>query len=485
MARRVFFFSVLFLFFLLFSHIHPLIPLDGDDWLYLSVSRHALPLWGYWNPTKVFPEILMPFCGEVAANVVYPITGDYIGAIALVSASLVAAFITGCIYLLYRLLVSKWNVSEREGIGISLFVIILHFLVFRNSLEGNDWLFYCTDLTCYFNYQIPTLLNISLVLYLMRTGSLNQVLKGNDNYVKKGFLLLALYFACFSNLFSSIVLSAYLSFGLVKGVSQNIRNTDIKIIIKNNLSEILFLFIWIVAHVFELSGGRAEDLNNRTTFASQLQITMEELLNKTTYLNHTFEFILLGSVCFLIWKGLKEKSFKNLQSALNYLIMGGIALFYLIILSANAIPHYIWRPEVLLGFFFFVFTYIAKTTMLFIGDYRRSLMLLPVFLIILIAESSYASDTHRRTFRDCFGLTPLEARYLSDNLVEQYIRADFSLDSTIKIRIPKLHESKSCPINQTSIELMGKTLYKHGVISYYPENVEILKSDNKQSQFVN
>ena len=47
---------IVFLFFFVFySTIHPLIPIDLDDWSYIVKNRIFLPMWGAWNPAKVFP----------------------------------------------------------------------------------------------------------------------------------------------------------------------------------------------------------------------------------------------------------------------------------------------------------------------------------------------------------------------------------------------------------------------------------------------
>lgn len=47
--------------FVWFTQIHPLVVYDADDWTYLAYVRSATPIWGDWNPAKVFPETVMPF----------------------------------------------------------------------------------------------------------------------------------------------------------------------------------------------------------------------------------------------------------------------------------------------------------------------------------------------------------------------------------------------------------------------------------------
>ena len=100
-----FFFLIFAFLFLWFSRIHPLIPFDADDWTYLGYIRPAVPIWGAWNPSRVFPEVALPFFSKVASYLVMPLTGDYITAQTLMHAFVVSAFTTvylGCFACLLR-----------------------------------------------------------------------------------------------------------------------------------------------------------------------------------------------------------------------------------------------------------------------------------------------------------------------------------------------------------------------------------------------
>ena len=96
--KTAWYLAVFGILYLWFARVKPLVPYDGDDWLYLSYARKAVPLWGDWNPARVLPEVLMPLCGAVAAYVVMPLTGDYIGSITIVSAVVVSGFLTAYVY---------------------------------------------------------------------------------------------------------------------------------------------------------------------------------------------------------------------------------------------------------------------------------------------------------------------------------------------------------------------------------------------------
>lgn len=65
-------FAFLFVF---FARVHPLMLFDTDDWQYISYSRHAVPIWGDWNPTRVFPETVMPLAGGGSGISCLPVNG--------------------------------------------------------------------------------------------------------------------------------------------------------------------------------------------------------------------------------------------------------------------------------------------------------------------------------------------------------------------------------------------------------------------------
>ena len=59
---------------------------DGDDWMMFSWVRWPIPWFNYWNPTKVLPEDAGLIIGDLSANLLYPLMGDYQTAIMMGSA---------------------------------------------------------------------------------------------------------------------------------------------------------------------------------------------------------------------------------------------------------------------------------------------------------------------------------------------------------------------------------------------------------------
>lgn len=430
--------------------------MDEDDWLYISVGRHAIPLWGYWNPSRVFPEVLMPFCGEVPASIVYPVCGDYVKAISIVCAFVLAGAIAGYAYSFMKLLMEKWECSAWGAGCLSVSFLILHFLIFRSSLGENDWLFYSTDVACCFYYTIPTLLNASLVLYFMCNGTMDEILRSAHHPMKNAVLVFVLYLAVFSNLFCSIVLAGY----VITDVMLRFIQTPYKrrFLFQNKIA-LVYLGCWGISHVLELSGGRAEDVSEDNRFWQQLGMTIDELGMKSLQVNHTFVILSVISLVVLMFT-IKRSRW---ESRIPMIVPGVICLVYLILLSAATVPHYIWRPEVLLGFCFYVFLFLM-VMLREIGRYTPTKVhsLFPIFILFLWGETVYTSDTHNRTFRDRFGTNPLIAKQKVTSIVNQFLEADKTDSSSVVIQVP---EDAPFQMNETSINLLGLSMYKHGIVS--------------------
>ena len=166
------FFLVIFIgMFIFFTGAHPLIAYDGDDWVNLSKMRHFIPMWHGFNPTKILPETLMPFVGYFSGYVVTPITQNYVNAVTIVSALLVSGFITMYIYLFSRFIGTLGNPSRYGNVLVCIILLLSHFFIFKQKSDLSNFLFRSFDLTCYFHYMIPALLNISLVLHFFRQNN--------------------------------------------------------------------------------------------------------------------------------------------------------------------------------------------------------------------------------------------------------------------------------------------------------------------------
>ena len=165
-ARYDIFFAlfVFIFFFIFYSVIHPLIPIDLDDWSYIIKNRILLPIWGAWNPVKIFPEFFYPLMSSIGAYVFYSLNIDYLQSQCIIHSIVVSLSITGYTLSFLHFIRRKFELSSSTVYMLSILFLMLHFLIFRTEETNNIYMFYANDVNCYYNYIIPDLLCSSLVL---------------------------------------------------------------------------------------------------------------------------------------------------------------------------------------------------------------------------------------------------------------------------------------------------------------------------------
>lgn len=262
---RVAFVACVFAFLLLFfGRIHPLMMHDGDDWGYASYSRGGLPIWGYWNPIKVFPETALPVCAYLASYLVMPFVGDFSWSLTYVFAFVVSLAITIYVLMLMHWLGRCFKLPAFAGVMISALFVVLHFVVFRSQSTDNVHLFYCWNVNTYFNYLLPGLINAGLVLFLdvQRNGFLSDKRVG-----RQSVLCLAVYLAVFSNLYASQILAIYCGVRLMMRLASALAKKEpLRGAVKENVWLIVVLALWLVSMLFELSGGRAGSMDSEAGY---------------------------------------------------------------------------------------------------------------------------------------------------------------------------------------------------------------------------
>lgn len=304
----IYFFTIFAIMFLFFTKIHPIILFDVDDWKYISIKRHPIPLWGDWNPTRVFPEVFMPLCGDIAAFILYPLTGNYIGSFTLVNGAAVSLFIVLYLYMFFQLLHEKLKTPAYHTFVLTTIFLLLHFLVFISRQRENEYLFLSPDATCYYYYLIPALLNCSLVMYLMRNDVLENGWEKITSYsvshhiVRNGILLLGFYMALFSNLYESAILAAFIGTQLLfELVTLKKSGWNLKAYIKKNILRVIFIGAWLVEQLFEVNGGRARQLtaslSKSRSFADAVMATLRAMFDRICAMN---KFFLLGSFLLIV-----------------------------------------------------------------------------------------------------------------------------------------------------------------------------------------
>lgn len=461
--KYLWYISVFVFIYIWFSQVHPLVLFDADDWGLVSFARNALPDLDKWNPAKVFPEVLMSFACTVAAYTIYPITGDYIRSITIISSLVASSFITFYVYCLGNCIRRIFDFNSIKCIYVEALFLILHFLIFRQGDTGNTYLFYCEDLTCYYNYLFPALLNASMVMWLFG----NKTQRTDKNYVKNGIVVLVIYLAIFSNLIDNIILAGYVAIEIIFDLLDAYkRKTGCRKFIKEQGSYLLILMCWCVCAVFEMLGGRAAIAGeNGNSFAECIMQTIDnymDLMMRMHKIFILFAIVITGITVFLMFlKKARRKWLDDLLIPTKILCLIVLMTVYAIIITAKVEASYIGRSEYVFGICFYILFFLMICLGYVIKNAERSLIAVPLMLFILLSFV----NTNMKTFREPnqMNVSGNICYKMSYDLVEKVISADEAGKSAIELEVSNSGGVNNWPQAIYMGERISTALYKHGV----------------------
>lgn len=447
-----------------FTQVHPLTVFDADDWTYLTPDREVWPIWGEWNPAKVFPEVFFPLFSTVGNYLLMPLAGDYITVMTITHAFVVSVFIVVYVYCLAQMLKRLFGLSCWGEVYAGALFLIFHFLAMRSRETNNLYLLYCEDLNCYYNYLIPALLNGSIVMWMIENPRFEDVLK-NGGYGAKGIFLLVMYFAIFSNLVDSVILAVYAGARLLLGFLKQIRGFHLKAYLKEHSLFAGIFAAWLLSAVFELSGGRAV-AGASGSLLHRLKDTAYCLLQVLKNCNVLFlvlcvVIVLAAAVLFFLGKK-QDRDFL----ALCILWAVGIAamVFCMVVLCALVDPAYMYRAEYVFPIFFYCLMLVLLCFGYVLQKQPKILVILPILLCVLISET----DTKEKTFweSNTGNLDAGIAADISRDLIEQVVTACEAGEKKMTLYVPLWDTDNNWP-HATS--LMGRirfALYAHRIIPY-------------------
>jgi hypothetical protein len=476
----VFFFLALF-----FVKLHPMIIFDTDDWLYIYYQRRALPLWGNWNPARVFPEVLMSFFSLVGTSLFYPGIGSYIDALTLTHGLVVSAFILTYVLEFVLLIRERFHAGTERSIVIGCLFLLFHFLIFRKFYSDNGHLFFSSNVTCYYYYLLPNVFNCTLVMHFMRKDVVKEWWKPTD-LIRKGITVLMVYFAIFSNLFSSVILTAYVGTMLLWELVSKCRAHSFKLItyIRENSVRLIVVLAWLISQIFEMNGGRADSVGGGSLLSGI--VSAAKFLWQWIYkINYAFAFFALAVFVLYVIAVVQNRKNKTEQTYLPEISKLFLALaltaMYLILLCAKVSSGYIQRYDEFLAFAFWGLLILGICMNYVLEQYKNLMMLVPLLIVILVCET----NTSGNTFKDVnfAGLPHEVCAAIDEDIVNQFMEADRSGATEFTLYVPDFGSSDNWPIATYAGERFSEALYKHGVISKYIYVTEVVPSTEKNEQF--
>lgn len=448
----------IFLFILLFFYkIHPIIISDTDDWTYSYMHRSFRPYWKSWNPTRVLAETMMPLVSSLGAYCIYPITGKYFESLTFVYALCMAFFFS--LLIMYLIDVIRTYYTNMIVIIYSiLFFVLSNFWIFCNGHSNNYYMLWSIDGCTYFYYVIPNLINCALVCYYIKKTSLKI-----DYSSKMPLTILFLYLSIFSNIWSSIILATYIGARLFFDLLETIivSKKNIIVFIKNNTLAIVYLFVWFVSQIFEMNGGRANNLS-KGNFGEELTKTICRLIETIFSIRKPFAVvvivILFGGLVFIVKR--KKKDLLKLIATLVFAIV--VQTIYLLLSCAKTGAWYVTRTDVLYGVFFFLMLIVLICFNELVIDVKWVELLVPILLVYILFDCNSSGKVFAES--NVGNREPAEV-YATDYAILNQIEACIENgDETMVLHLPKYDHKENWPYMTYYKEVYIEHLYKYGVV---------------------
>ena len=465
-------FTAAVLIFLMFFFItlHPIPIMDEDDVIYTVMIRKAIPIPGSWNPSRLMPELLSPLCGMLSAILTRLGMGHFIHCQVAVAGTMLSLFITSYVYAFRRLLSRKFRLGPFESCGLAVLFLELHFLIFIVSKENNLHLFHSYNECCMFFYTFPALFCGMMVMLLMSEENDNP-LQGKGIF-QQSIWVTAVYFAVFSNLYGSVLLSSYAGLRLLENFVRNRKRQGKKQFWKQNAFLAAILVLWFLALLLEGTGGRARNVNTvsnrRGTLFSLFEDSAELFFQTFWNTNLLFRLILLAAV--FLFLGLVIYSRKTGSSAafagliLNTVCMGVLCSVFIILLSAVVTPEYTGRPEVIFASGFAMILFVLLSIAASLQTVPKLGTMIPIVLLFVFSMTC----TRYRTFADSnsIGIHGQAAVALEDEIYQSIITAAEEGRRDVGVQVPKYNEYSNWPHDGNIGAPIADLFLKYGIIDH-------------------
>lgn len=454
----LFYIFVIFSVFIFFGFVHPTTIYTGDEWFNLSFGREAWPEWNGFNPIKVVPEMSFPLFINVASFTLMPLGLTFLQSVTFFTAALISVLVFVYLRQFYLFIVEKTHCSQHAGIIIVAFHYLCLFGLFRTLNDNNStYMLWEQNLTCYYHYLFPALLNGSVTLYFLRKGrKLKDILSCNP--VLSGFIVLSIYLSIYSNIFSNIILSV--TCGAVLLVELVASRYKLSETIKAYPLHVLVLVMWFISAIFEANGGRAERLGKASLDISG---TIDIALSLISQINETFiTIIALGFVACAfgcIYKG-KFRFFER-KLVLVSLISSVLILIALILISAKSSAGYLGKPVVMWGVFMHVIMFSSFGFSVLLRS-RYAGYISPVIILLLVnvcTNQSYSLKDPQNN-----GLTYHKANSVTQDMIDQVKSAVSENKREMTLYVPMSKDSYNWPIPVNRGREISWTLKSNGVI---------------------
>ena len=344
-------FIIFLIMFVFYYYIHPIVIYDIDDWSAIAFIRRAVPIWGGFDSIKVLPETLPSMVIDLFVFTLYPISNNYVLTITAALSTIISIAIAVYCLSFYRLINEKYGICPKVALILSFLYFLFHFLIYKNELQDNDYLFTAGRAVDFQHGLFPNIWNATIVLNIILHGGVEEWYEGGDNnYFRKGSVLLLLYLGVFSNIFCSITLIAYVGTSLLFNL---FHIKDWKRFFPRRMLSISLIVFWLISLLYAWYDSRTSQVRAEGSGDFMLGSVMQLLTKRITMINKLFALLFIIVILLTAIVSIHNKSFFN--DITEFIISGVLTLIYLILLCAMAGPGYFDRNEYWLSIMFYVF----------------------------------------------------------------------------------------------------------------------------------
>ncbi|QGH31064.1 hypothetical protein [Kluyvera intermedia] len=458
---RFYFLFIFIITLLFFTIIHPVTIISGDDWQNMAASRSIFPEWGGFNPIKVMPELSFPFSARVASTLIMPFGFDFLTSVMIITAILTATILTIFLYQTYLFIVEKFDVTSFSAKAATFIFFLCFFGLFKTKDNSNSsYLLWEINITCYYHYIYPALINSSFVLFLMRQNKGDNILK-KDHALRNATICLVSYVCIFSSVFANIILCSYSGLMLLIGIYEH----RLKLIdaLKANLFHVFILLLWIMAVVFEGNGGRASQIESSNL---QLVSTIQSVDRYLSSIDLFYFYTLLFGVVAALSISLSAYIFKKDKKIANEFICMAVlwllSTIALLLICAKSSPSYAERPAAI--FAFYLYPILISTSAIARMMQTNKLVfvssIIAIFSMLNIATSTGTSlkESHN------LNLNFHKAKLVGQHIIDQAQSAEANGARSVTIFVPKGNNYDNWPFPTYMGKRLSKTLKVNGLI---------------------
>lgn len=454
--------SAVSLYFFLVSH--PTVIISGDDWGNLTATRSFYPQWGITNPIKVMPELGYPLFAKLSTALIMPLGFGFLESFSIITAIFITILLSLFLYQLFQL----FNVTLSSGfIRSSIFVVFFYALIFfiflRDGNHENLYMLWEVNITCFYHYIAPALINSALSIFVIRNHrSLDVNSLKTKGLLRSSSIFFVSYIAVFSSLFANIILAVACGVCLLSSFINN--SLSLTSTIKGNILQIFILVTWVVSVIFEANGGRAAILGSGS-------LDIRGSLSVFNYLTDQVQPVFIYTAIALISIGFitSIRSLiinKNRDKGFIFFIVfisGMLTFIALILLCARAGSYYAARPVVMWG----VFLYSALSSFISIDiisqDRNKLINTLLAFITLILVYKGLTSDSTLKQSIN-LNLSYAQAKAVSQNIIDNVVSTDMKNETNMILYVPKGDNHDNWPFPIYEGPFIARALKDYGII---------------------